>query len=80
MSQPDADSRELDESKIVCGVLLVSGCDGAEMLELVEEALHEVPIAHRKGLKTGGSVLWAIGLMLAHAPWAVSVSRSALLS
>jgi hypothetical protein len=38
-----------DEGEVVGVVLLVAGCDGAEVLELVEEALDEVPVAYRKG-------------------------------
>ena len=45
MPQPDADRRELDEGEIVSGEFLVARGDGMVMLELVEEALDEVPVA-----------------------------------
>ena len=54
MAQPDADGGELDEGEIVGGVLLVPGGDGAEVLELVEEALDEVPVAVQEGAEGGG--------------------------
>ena len=49
MPQPDADSGELDEGEVVCGVFLVSGGDGSVVLELVEEALDLVPVAIQEG-------------------------------
>src|SRR5215204_749442 len=42
-SHPDSCSRKFDEGEVVCGVLLVAGCDCPEVLELVEEAFDEVP-------------------------------------
>lgn len=48
MARPDADCRELDKGEIVAGVLLVSSGDGAVVLQLVEEALDQVPVAIRE--------------------------------
>jgi hypothetical protein len=58
-------------------VLLVAGRDGPEVLELVEEALDEVPVAAQVGLKAGTFTRLGIGLILAQAPCAVIVWRSA---
>ena len=44
MPQPDADCCELDEGEIVGGEFLLARGDGTIMLELVEEALDEVPV------------------------------------
>ena len=48
-SQADACGCELGEGEGVCGVLLIAGCDGSEVLELVEEALDEVSVAIQEG-------------------------------
>jgi hypothetical protein len=48
-AHPDSCGCEFDECEIVGGVLLVPGGDGSEVLELVEEALDEVPVAVQEG-------------------------------
>src|SRR3954471_20332277 len=50
-AHPDSCSCEFDEAEVVGGVLLVAGRDGPEVLELVEEALDEVPVAVEEGAK-----------------------------
>ena len=53
ISQPDADCGELDGGEVVGGVLLVAGGDGAVVLEPVEEALDEVPVAIQERAERG---------------------------
>ena len=50
---PDSCGRKFDEGEVVGGVLLVAGCDGSEVLELVEEALDEVPGSVQEGAEGG---------------------------
>src|ERR1700761_2898517 len=49
MAQPDADSCEIDKCEVIGWLFLVSGSDGTEMLELVEEAFDPISIAVKKG-------------------------------
>ena len=53
MSQPDADRSELDGSEEVVVPFVVSGCDGSEVFEFVEEALDEVSVAIEEGAEGG---------------------------
>ena len=48
-SHPDSDGSEFDGSEIVFRTLVVSGCDGSEVFELVEEALDEIAVAIEEG-------------------------------
>jgi hypothetical protein len=50
------------------------------VLELVEEALDEVPVAIQEGAKAGLFTRREIGFTLAQAPWAVMVWRRTSLS
>ena len=52
-AHPDACGGELDEGEVVGVVLFVAGGDGAEVLELVEEALDEVAVAVEEGAEGG---------------------------
>ena len=58
-SQPDAYGGKLDESEVVVGALLVTRGYGAEVLQLVEEALGQVAEAIQEGTK--GRRVAAIG-------------------
>lgn len=49
MAQPDADGGKFDEGQVVGCVFLVSCGNGAEALELVEEAFNPVSVAVEKG-------------------------------
>ena len=61
-------------------MLVVAGGDGAEVLELVEEALDEVAVAVEEGAEGGHVVRLGIGLTLAQAPRAARLARRASLS
>ena len=61
-------------------MFFVSGGDGAEVLELVEEALDEVAIAVEEGAEGRDADASGMGLTLAQAPCSSSVGARASLS
>jgi hypothetical protein len=56
---------EFDEGEVVGAVFFEAGGDGAEMLEVAEEALDEVAVTIGKALKAGRRLRPGMGLMLA---------------
>jgi hypothetical protein len=41
-AQPNPNRSEFDEGKVVCGQFIISGGDAPALLDLIEEALHQI--------------------------------------
>jgi len=73
----EADRDGLFEGEEVVVPFVIAGCDRVEVLEAIEEALHEVTIAVGESAEGRASLTTPLGRMLAQAPRAAISSRNA---